>query len=159
MLIGRVARGGSRELDLGGDKRRTKTGTKFTKNISKKVLYHYSSKLTKFFRKIGNADVLWGEDKGDRPHLPTLDPSLHATAPVLRCFLSDIIDQLVYQTFRRKNAERFQAKMIYAAQKRSESLTFEYRFTSFARKHSFDFITIIVPYNLPSLFLFLKHLS
>ena len=52
MVIGRVARGGSQELDLGGDKRRTKTGTKFTENMSKKVVYRYSSKLTKFFRKI-----------------------------------------------------------------------------------------------------------
>ena len=36
MLIGRVATGGSQELDLGGNKRRAKTGTKFTKNMSKK---------------------------------------------------------------------------------------------------------------------------
>ena len=52
MLIGRVARGGSQELDLRGDKRHTKTGTKFTKNMIKKAVYRYSSKLTKFFRKI-----------------------------------------------------------------------------------------------------------
>ena len=52
MLIGRVARGGSQELDLGGDKRRSKIGTKFTKNMSKKAVYRYSSPLTKLFRKI-----------------------------------------------------------------------------------------------------------
>ena len=44
MLIAGVARGGSQELDLGGDKRRTKTGrpSKFTKNMSKKAVYRYS---------------------------------------------------------------------------------------------------------------------
>ena len=120
MLIGRVARDGFQELDLGGNKRRTKTGTKFTKNMSKKLVCRYSSKLTKFFRKIRNADVLRGGDKGDRPHLPTLDLSLHAAVPVQRCFLSDVIDQLVYQPFRKQNAKRVQAKMIYVAQKRSE---------------------------------------
>ena len=41
MLTGRVAIAGSQELDLGGDKRRTKTGTKFTKNTSKKAVYPY----------------------------------------------------------------------------------------------------------------------
>ena len=60
MLIKRVTKGGSLELDLEGNKRRTKTGTKFTKKMSKKVVYRYSSKLTKFFRKIRNADVLRG---------------------------------------------------------------------------------------------------
>ena len=64
MLIGRVARGGSQELDLGSNKRRTKRGTKFTKNVSKKLVCRYSSKLTKFFRKIRNADVLRGEGQG-----------------------------------------------------------------------------------------------
>ena len=31
------------------------------------------------------------------------------------------------------------------AQKRTKSLTFEYRFTSSTRKHSFDFLTTVVP--------------
>ena len=52
MLIGRVTRGGSQEPDLEGDKRRTKTGAKFTKNMSKKAVNRYTSKLTKFFMKI-----------------------------------------------------------------------------------------------------------
>ena len=52
MLIGRIARGGSQELNLEGDKRHTKTGTKFIKNMSKKAAYRYNSKLTEFFWKI-----------------------------------------------------------------------------------------------------------
>ena len=51
-----------------------------------------------------------------------------------------------------KKAKRFQAKMICVAQKRTKSLTFKHRFTSFTRKHSFDFLTIILP-QLPSVLL------
>ena len=62
--------------------------------MSKQAAYRYSSKLTKFFSENWrNADVLRGKVISDDPHLPTLDPPLHAALPVQRCFLSDVMNQ------------------------------------------------------------------
>ena len=63
----------------------------------------------------------------------TSQPWIRHCTQQCQCSASHVMYQLVYQALRRKNAKRFQAKMIYVAQKRSKLLTFEYRF---ARKHS-----------------------